>query len=268
LFSDNWIKRWTKILGEPIPQSGLEILKDLARNEPSHKSLIRDRCSLGYATVHENVSKLLGLQLIEVVDEETWRTGLKKLTYDLTLKGLLWVFFHSSFGEISRKIDRLSRKYANLAPLVFGKWDFFRKMELEDQAIRRLFYARTLHHDATSGAMISLPMELTEEEKKEWKKRATEEYEEMMQFGWPIGYSEKHVRIMFTEQFHLPSHLETIFYPFKKEEVQTWLNSMIKDEELKIYVRVLLKRAKSTLQKQLKEIEKQLTFMTNIFETV
>jgi len=110
-------------------KSEIDVLRYLTRFGSTHKQGLRKYLGLGYATIHEAVGHLEEGGMIKTVKEEKWRTGLIKRTYDITLVGLISVLALNEVWWDSQEIIEIVRRRSDMLPLIFGKWDYFRKRD-------------------------------------------------------------------------------------------------------------------------------------------
>jgi len=148
-----------------LPSGSVEkhalVLMDLAKNGPSTKYQIEKKIlpRIDHATLHKIVLELKRSGSIRVVDRGRSRAGLTMEYYDLTLPGMIGAIQHDdrlsrrkkpSMDEVLKSIQRkgnririkskptyeldldvLARKYASYLPLIFGKWEFLKKIGLD-----------------------------------------------------------------------------------------------------------------------------------------
>jgi len=127
------------------------VLTYLATNGPTtkyqiEKDLRNRNKSIDHATLHKICCELKKTFLITVVKEERSRAGLRVEYYDLTPLGLLAAIEYDTTAgqpavydeyvgrmrDTRRKnwtldMDELAKKYPSHLPLIFGKWQFFKK---------------------------------------------------------------------------------------------------------------------------------------------
>jgi len=120
-----------------------KILECLARFGPLNINQIRVKLSCAYSSTRKAIFNLVGKGfVIESGIMIVKHTRLETPTYDLTLKGVFFVLKKRlTMVDAERNdeyIRRIIRKYDSLLPLVFDKWSYFIKMNVEKMAIARL----------------------------------------------------------------------------------------------------------------------------------
>lgn len=83
---------------------------------------------IDHATLHKIVSDLKATASIKVLKTGRSRVGLEMEYYDLRLAGVIGAIQRDDRNMLN--LDTVAKKYRCYLPLIFGKWQFFRKMGL------------------------------------------------------------------------------------------------------------------------------------------
>lgn len=117
-----------------VRESYRKVLCCIAENGETTKFNLKNSTNLTYAPIHAAVEQLLKWGLIEETRREQGPGPIPKRFFGLTLKGLAYSFRWSNENP-SKCIDKTARKWSDLLPLVFGKWEYFVAEGLENEAI-------------------------------------------------------------------------------------------------------------------------------------
>ena len=113
-----------------------EMLVYLACNRGKNKWDIKEALKKSYSNVFQTIPKLLADNLIRVskTEEGSKNPKIQVEHYELTYSGLL-----VALQEIDWKhIDTVVNNYAEMEPLLFGKWGFFEEKGIKNVIIQRL----------------------------------------------------------------------------------------------------------------------------------
>ena len=126
----NKFERW---FVEP-PRAQFKILLRLAQRGPMTKWQLKKKWkrydSIAYSTVHETIKTLQAVGWVKALREEESEKGLLVKIYGLTLEGILWLLSRLAFPII----DQLAGNYKDALPLIFGKWNHFKKFKVDNVA--------------------------------------------------------------------------------------------------------------------------------------
>lgn len=126
-------------LAFPLSESQLEILDELERYGPINPNKLCKKAGKAYSFVF-NTLKNFELRGMVTLRREKNEKGTYSKIYELALEGVLFILqrqlgpIHPDYGFINNLIN----KYESLLPLIFGKWNHFRKMKVETIAFLRL----------------------------------------------------------------------------------------------------------------------------------
>jgi len=118
------------------------ILKNIALNGDStkysvEKHLKEDKKKLSHGTIYKVFDTLIEKGYIEEKSRKKGRNpNLETITYQITFKGLSVIYRRINSSEFFE--NNLPEKYSPLLPLIFGKWNQFKKKGLEKVAEERL----------------------------------------------------------------------------------------------------------------------------------
>lgn len=118
------------------PKAQFEILLRLAKRGPITKWQLKKKWkktddSIAYSTVHGSIKALETAGRVKILREEKSQKGMSVKVYGLTLEGILWL---SSRLALHLIIDQLAENYKDALPLIFGKWNHFKKFGVDDVA--------------------------------------------------------------------------------------------------------------------------------------
>jgi predicted transcriptional regulator len=119
----------------PITSRMEEVLCFLAKNGPANTYQIHKGLNIEYSVAYMAVKSLQGLGFIKLEGRGQGQKGATTLIYGLTLKGLIKAIFSRNNFE---NLDNIFDRWKHLAPLIFGKWIYFKKMQLRDDIIEFL----------------------------------------------------------------------------------------------------------------------------------
>lgn len=223
-------------------KSQIRILGFLAINGPTNKYQIEKGTDLNHATVHKNVRILKARRYIEDVEREKARTGLPKITWDLTPRG----FIHAILDEKAyNAMDVVAKRAAErgILKLVFGKWDHFIKMKVKEIAKRRLYTAflTTYLREITADYIVSQAKALGRQVST-WRPFITV-YIGKSFWGPPLPAPSEYLffdnpELIFTNDFLFLTPL----FPIMKYEKESrlWRNAILNDSELKAFTIAML----------------------------
>jgi predicted transcriptional regulator len=118
-----------------------EVLCFLAENGPANTYQIHKGLNIEYSVAYMAVKSLQTLGFIKLEGKGQGQKGATTLIYGLTLKGLIKAIFSRNNLE---NLDKILDRWKHLAPLIFGKWIYFKKMQLQDDIIEFLCDRRTI----------------------------------------------------------------------------------------------------------------------------
>ncbi len=111
-----------------------------------------ERGRIDKATIFRSLKLLEQAYLIKATEEKVCRDGRVRKKYVVTPQGVVALLQgHPDHVEISKKyVSDLAEKQKSFLPLVFGKWDYFRQQQLEDQAYK------VLHDSVKNGEIMDM----------------------------------------------------------------------------------------------------------------
>lgn len=127
----------------PLLQSEIKALTTLANEGPTNIYQIAKKSGKRYSLMFKAIKNLEKRPLVRFIEENETSKGTKARIYDLNFWGILLVLKRELSFEDPEKWDskiilKIIEKYANWLPLVLGKWDFFKEMNVERIAFCRL----------------------------------------------------------------------------------------------------------------------------------
>lgn len=124
----------TKRKRRPSGESHLDILELLAKEGPLNKyeieKKLKAKAPADHKTIYNAMNDLKDLEHVTITKTETSRVDRPIEFYDLAFLGLVALFQ----SERAIDIPRIATKYRDFLPLVFGKWDHFVKLGVEEVA--------------------------------------------------------------------------------------------------------------------------------------
>ena len=118
-----------------FPRKQLEVLRYLAENGPKNSYEISRGLDTSYSVVHKWMRRSQQQGFISPTQEKKGKKGVMTKPYRLTLAGLASAFENE---ELWSNVDQIAGNWGELAPLVFGKWSYFKERELGKEAMERL----------------------------------------------------------------------------------------------------------------------------------
>jgi len=133
-----------------------EFLLYLARNVESNKYDIHKKSGKSYSNVYNSIKYLLEKGLIEKTRSEPGKKNrnMKVDYYRLTDAGWMPISGYKPFWQ---HIDEIAERNESKLPLIFGKWDFFRKNAVLDEITAKLqtaFYVVWRRYDWETLALV------------------------------------------------------------------------------------------------------------------
>lgn len=109
----------------------------LALNGESTQYDLCPLTGLNYASVHEAIKDLVASGLIKETRQEKGPGPLPKRFFSLTLRGLAMAFVTTELKARGfAAVNKVAEKWGVLLPLVLGKWEYFKSVELGEEFMR------------------------------------------------------------------------------------------------------------------------------------
>jgi hypothetical protein len=118
-----------------FPQKQLEVLRYLAQNGSKNSYEVKRGLDASYSVVHKWMRRSEQQGFVSPNPEKKGQKGVMTKPYRLTLAGLANAFENE---ELWSHVDQIAGNWSELAPLVFGKWNYFKERELDKEATERL----------------------------------------------------------------------------------------------------------------------------------
>jgi len=171
-----------QIEGQPIPESHKKVLFYIAKTGAKTKYEIEKGTRINHASIHEAVKNLVKTGALQGDQIGTTRIGLPKIKYKLTFFGLCLSMQIAN----SRDYDEIIVNWKNLAPLLFGKWEYFKekvgRKEAEDFFARATDVKKPTEAEDTLRNAICQTFELYQEITfGSWEEKLEHKYREEME---------------------------------------------------------------------------------------
>lgn len=126
----------TRTRYKPSFKTDRELVKVLALEKEYAQYDMPKRLGKNYRTVLRHLQDLREQGFVRLCrTEESRKGGKDRNIFTLTDLGLLYAL---GYSDIWAEIDKVAKNYADLLPLIFGKWDFYLKKGLRNEIIVRL----------------------------------------------------------------------------------------------------------------------------------
>lgn len=219
----------------PLSKKQIEVLKGLAKKGPTNAYQIAAETGKAYSFVFNNLKEFEKRRLVTIIKKEDTKKGTRATIYDLTLDGVLLVLKNSFYlpGDLKKNRNffyKIIDSYRSMLPLVFGKYDYFKKMELDRLYRIRLDFI--VNSSPTSFRKVTGVYPWLERE------------EQITRYFY------------FFDFYRLDNHFIKDFDP------RTWLNALKQDVEIREYVLEELRKE----QNRLKNIEKTIVAVSNFLK--
>lgn len=231
----------------------LKIMKELAKCKYSHMYPLHETSSPQYVAsrgaVHRAKNILLQLGAIRLVKEEK-HPGRNKKIYTLTVAGVIEIL---SFPLIYDLIDVVAENYADMFPLIFGKWQFFKKEGKEDLAVTRLFQTRLLCENYLPFYFTNLLSPAVRKKLDKWERIPLElnlTLSSLLSNPFLDDLKYDFTKLFLAQEIlygpvHKPAHLDNF---------KIWLNMLYKDPDLKAFLDKLFRQKESLMKYELRNL--------------
>lgn len=203
-----------------------KVAEYLALVGEAHKYKIAKDLKLHPSRVNEGMKRLEKLKLVKSREIGKARTGLPMRGYSLTLEGIAAVLTHRH--KLWDKIDIIAEKNRGLLPLIFGKWDFFKKLEV----------ILELATDSLKVAFFGLSFAIS--------------FSDMKRRTNPL--SDKDNKKMVYERVIWPFEL-ILLKDLDKKMARKWKEVIASDPKLNAFVQNLIKKKEETQRRIMEEIK-------------
>lgn len=218
----------------PLSSLQLEVLDGLSRIAPNNPNKLRKKLKKAYSFVYYTLKELERRKIISSRREKNEKGTLSRV-YDLELEGILlvlygWMRNHELVKRNQALIRKIVERYDAKLPLVFGKWQYFREIGLEDLTHTRLkiivdTHRRNPFHKGTG-------------------------------FYYWLEREQQITRFFYLFDFYRLDDNPITGFDFK-----IWMAALRNDKEIRQFVTQELRFELGTLKKQQGIVEKALSFM-------
>ena len=208
----------------------------IAKIGPTNGYAISKKSGRAYSFVFNSLKEMEKRKLAVLLRREPTKRGTKSKIYDLTFDGVLLVL-KNVFYLPDMKIDKIDfsniiKRYGSMLPLVFGKYEYFKEIGLENMYLLRLNiivrgYTRSSFRKGTGY------------------------------YPW-LEKAEQITRYFYLFDF---SRLYNSF--LKNFDPKVWLNALRNDKEIKEYVIEELQQDKKNLEDHARVITKTISYLEN-----
>lgn len=158
----------------PLSTNQITVLKGLAEKAPTNAYQVAEKTGKAYSFVFNCFKECEKRGIITLIREMKTKKGTKAKIYDLTLDGVLLllskilinksIYSHGDIGENRTLFYKMMDRYSSMLPLVFGKYDYFKKNELDKlYHIRLSFMTRGYPDSYRKGTGIYPELEMEEQ---------------------------------------------------------------------------------------------------------
>jgi hypothetical protein len=148
----------------------MEVLEGLAKESPTNGYRIAKKTGKAYSFVFNSLKELEKHKIVFLKGKEKSRKGTMAKIYDLSLEGVLRVLHNELLGFDADKWNRpfirqIMEKHSSMLPLIFGKWNYFKKSGSERTVFLRLKWIVDTHanHPFERGAGFYPWLEMEEQ---------------------------------------------------------------------------------------------------------
>ena len=223
----------------PLSENQVKVIEFLVKANPKNAYRIYKLSGISYSYVFNTLKELEKRRLIELKKEIDTEKGTRAKIFDLTLEGVLIVLKHR-FYDLKTKQDflrKITENYRTMIPLVFGKYEYFKKIGLEELYRIRLGkivlgYTHTTFRKGT---------------------------------GYYPWLEQKEQITCF---FYLFDFNRLYDSNIKNFDPKVWLNALRNDKDIKKYILEELQQDKKSLENHQRVITKTISFLENMEQVI
>lgn len=205
-----------------IPPTAHEVIQDIALRPGHTPYAISQRLNKTTSTIYKAIKDLEKNSLVMGAIDEKWTRGQDRKEFAINLNGFCYCIANTSL-----KVAEICRANPSLIPLITDKWQLFNQEDIADIAIKKLI-AASLSHSFNRKIPLPKPSE--------------------------YGYSdtdEHHFAHVFFHPFYFDYQNERL----SKEEIDLWVRTCSKDDEIKTFINNMLVKTVDHYHKSLALVE-------------
>jgi len=246
----------TTIIRRTLSKKQHEILRYLSDKGPSDCYKIKKECNMYYPSTYKSLIRLEKQGFVWRNPKEISEKGTPKTPFRLTMRGLAEA---SNTEDFWKNLDKIVKVWIDLAPLVFGNWEYFKERDLDEEAkmrLRQMFQGEGIRkfHDRRSELF-------------NFKDQPYYLYTNVI-WTWLLHPLEDRPRdnsnigsipaMLFTEFFFLP-----MLDPFFRFNHREWLKALKNNIELREWAKLIFKARTSEYQSEVDRYDRLLQEMKN-----
>lgn len=223
----------------PLSEGQIQVLRGLAKEGPINTYRLAQKTGKAYSFVFNSLKELERRKMILIKRTDDTERGTKAKIYDMNLEGVLLILQREVSHEVKKRdhgfIRKIIESYSSFLPLVFGKWNYFKKTGLEKLFLLRLKITLDTHkYDHLRKGTGYFP----------W----LEDKQQIVRFFYLFDF------------YRFEDHFINDF------NVKTWLTALKEDKEIKDYMIRELKNERRRLENRQIRVDKVVLFMESHIE--
>jgi hypothetical protein len=240
-----------------------QLLSLFAKEKEIYQSELEGKTGVSYRNIITQLqileqNGLIGSPKVERRPER----GRGKYIWTITLNGLL-NYLHSTINTITKEeLDIIATNHADLLPLIFGKWKFFKQNNLDDLVILRLMREAAKTPLAMHNLMVAPKFPAGYSETDEYKKEVKEWKSAHREIKEAVGANCEDLTTYIL--LRPTSSGFTFERTYFAEELKTYYKALKKEPEIREFADLVLEREKAELERKLEEARKVTEFWQNL----